>query len=144
MRSNSYGYNSLLIARNYEKIASHISMISLIISLLLGFFMAIVLHVPSSNIVISVLLAYLFCSYLMTYYGEKVLSNRLTYRSVFKRCFPLKIFLPYILALLISIMEKENLIILPLIIYLILNKNDVINIKDYVLKMIKSPNVIDL
>ena len=144
MRSNSYGYNSLLIARNYEKIASHISMISLIISLLLGFFMAIVLHVPSSNIVISVLLAYLFCSYLMTYYGEKVLSNRLTYRSVFKRCFPLIIFLPYILALLISIMEKENLIILPLIVYLILNKNDVINIKDYVLKMIKSPNVIDL
>ena len=56
----------------------------------------------------------------------------------------MKIFLPYILALLISIMEKENLIILPLIVYLILNKNDVINIKDYVLKMIKSPNVIDL
>ena len=144
MRSNAYGYNSLLIARNYEKIASHISMISLIISLLLGFFMAIVLHVPSSNIVISVLLAYLFCSYLMTYYGEKILSSQLTYRSVFKRCFPLKIFIPYILALLISILEKENLIILPLIVFLILNKKDIINIKDYVLKMIKSPNVIDL
>lgn len=144
MRTNSYGYNSLLIAQNKEKIASQISIVSLITSITLGLLFSVYFHLAIPKVVMSILIAYLVCSVLMTIEGRKLIINNNSLKSTLKHCFPLRLFVPYTIALFITLMECESLMFLPLIIFLLLNYRELINIRNMAMKFIKNPNIIDL
>ena len=144
MRTNLYGYNSLLIAQNKEKIASQISIISLITSLTLGLLFSVYFHLAIPKVVMSILIAYLVCSVLMTIEGRKLIMGDNTLKSTLKHCFPLRIFIPYTIALFITLLERESLMFLPLTVFLLLNYKELINIRNMAFKFIKNPNIIDL
>ena len=144
MRTNSYGYNSLLIAQNKEKIASQISIVSLITSITLGLLFSVYFHLAIPKVVMSILIAYLVCSVLMTIEGRKLIVSNNSLKSTLKHCFPLRLFVPYTIALFITLMECESLMFLPLFIFLLLNYRELINIRNMAMKFVKNPNIIDL
>lgn len=144
MNSNSYGYNTLLIARNKEKISSRISLFALFTTIALCAVLVFVFHVNFSYVITSMLIAYFFFSLFAAYEGNKVLTGKSDWKYTVNQILTYKTFIPYIIAFFISILNLEYFIFIPLIIFLCLNKEDLKYIVGIVKKLINNPNVIDL
>ncbi|GAE85985.1 lipopolysaccharide biosynthesis protein [Bacteroides reticulotermitis] len=144
MNTNSYGYNTLLIAQNKEKISSRISVIALLTTIAIALFLVFIIHVEYSFVIISTLISYMIFSLLATYEGNKILKGQCDFLYTLKTFFPLKLFIPYSLALVISIMRLECIIFLPLLIFIMLNFKDLYFLKRIFSKIVNNPNIIDL
>lgn len=64
--------------------------------------------------------------------------------SSFKSFFPIRLFIPYLVALIISCLQYENFIWLPLVLYMILNKRDIFMMFNAAKKMIINPDIINV
>lgn len=144
MNTNSYGYISLLIAQNKEKQTSVISGIALIMSLVTGYILVYVFHIEFSYVVLSVMCGYLLFALLGYYYGNKELFGNSNLKKAIIDFFPLKFSLPYIVAVIISILNLENLIWIPLVIFSIMNYKDFNYLVIIIKKLVKQPNIIDV
>lgn len=144
MNTNSYGYNTLLIAQNKERISSRISLIALAVTIVSSFVLVNLLHIDFSLAILSMMLAYFIFSLIATYEGDKLLRGKASWRYTLSHFFPLKLLFPYSAALMISILKLESLIFVPLVLFLILNYKDLGFLKSLVYKMIKNPDVIDV
>lgn len=145
MNTNSYGYSTLLIAQNKERVCSNISFVALLITIILGAFASGYLHLRFDYVILSVLIAYLFISVMSMYEGDKLLGvcDASILHSLI-HFMPIRLLIPYILALVYSLSQIPYLSFLPLIVFLILNYKDLVFLKDIVAKMIVNPNVIDV
>lgn len=144
MNANSYGYNTLLIAQNKEKISSKISFVALLITLVVGMFLIKVIHVEFSFVIISVMVAYLFFSFLVTYEGHRIIEGCTSVKYTLKNFFPVRLLVPYFLALVISMNGIETIVWMPIIVFLLFNYKDINFLVGLVKKMIINPNIIDL
>lgn len=144
MNTNSYGYITLLIAQNKERLTSRLSLIAFLISLSLGIILIYLFKVEFSYVIISVMVAYLIFSYLGYYEGEKQLKGKPAVLKSFVDFFPIRLSVPFSISVIISILKLEYIIFVPLLLFLILNFKDFKLLKSMVLKMIKNPNVIDV
>ena len=144
MNTNSYGYITLLIAQNKERLTSRLSLIAFLISLSLGIILIYLFKVEFSYVIISVMAAYLIFSYLGYYEGEKQLKGKPAVLKSFVDFFPIRLSVPFSISVIISILKLEYIIFVPLLLFLILNFKDFKLLKSMVLKMIKNPNVIDV
>lgn len=144
MNANSYGYNTLLIAQNKEIVSSKISANALFIAIVIGLLLVKVVHVEYSFVIISMLIAYMIFSILATYEGTKLLKDNVDFFYVLKHFFPIKMFIPYVIALAISIFRLESIIFIPFLIFITLNYKDLGFLKNILMKMVKNPNIIDL
>lgn len=143
IHTNSFGYSSLLIARNQEKKSAIISILSLFLNISFAFFIVKVLKVEYSRVILSIMLTYLFSALASTYIGTKIIGLY-SIKKVFADTFPLRLFIPYLVAVLLSLLGVEILIFIPLLIYLTLNRKDVILIFKYIRQMISNQNMTDL
>lgn len=145
MNTNSFGWGTLLIAKNKERISSIISLMSLVINILIGLLLVYVFHVEFSYVVLATLITYLVYSFISVLYGKKIISHdQVSIKEVLVTFFPIRLLIPYMSALLISILSIEKLIIAPLVIYLLLNYMDVKNIANIARNIIVKPNVTDI
>ena len=144
MNTNGYGYKTLLIAENREKIASRISVEALLITVIVGLILVNIFHVAFSFVIISMLIAYLFLSFFATLEGNKIIVGESNLKSTVMNFFPLRLLIPYLIALAISVLEYEFIIFLPFVLFVIFNFRDIIYLKKIVDKMVKAPNVIDI
>lgn len=143
MNTNSSGYIELLIAKNKEKTASVLSMSALFINIVLGYFLIHVCHVGFSYVILATLLTYLFFSFMVIWQGKKALGIN-DIKGSLTSFFPYRLFIPYLIALLVSCFQIEYLIWLPILFYAILNRKDLILMKDTAFKMVMNPNIIDI
>ena len=143
MNTISCGYTSLLIAKNKEKTAAMISFLALILNVILGLLLVNVFNVEFSFVILATLITYLFFSFMCVWKGRELLSQ-LSFLSTLRVLFPIRLLVPYVCALLISISKIEYLIWIPLVVYLILNWRDIITMKDMVFKIINNPNIADI
>lgn len=143
MNTISCGYTSLLIAKNKEKTAAMISFLALILNVILGLLLVNVFNVEFSFVILATLITYLFFSFMCVWKGRELLSQ-LSFLSTLRVLFPIRLLVPYVCALLISISKIEYLIWIPLVVYLILNRRDIITMKDMVFKIINNPNIADI
>ena len=144
MNTNSYGYSNLLIAQNKEKQAGFISAISLALNIFLGLILAKVACVQYSYVIIATLLAYMVSSFLMSFEGDAIITGKKNIKYSLKHFFPVRMFIPYFTALIISIYKLEYLVFLPFLIYTILNYRDYQYILTVALKLVRKPNIIDV
>ena len=144
INTNSYGYITLLIAQNKEKLTSRLSLIAFLISLSLGIILIYIFKVEFSYVILSVMVAYLMFSFLGYYEGEKLLKGKPTIIESLSAFFPLKLSIPFFTSVIICAFKLEIIIFVPLLLFFILNFKDFKSLKSMALKMIKNPNVIDV
>lgn len=144
MNTNSYGYITLLIAQNKERLTSRLSLSALILSLSVGCILVYWLRVNFSFVIISVMAGYLLFSLLGYYYGNKELFGRSCIKNSIFNFFPLKYWLPYITAIFFSMTQLEYVLWVPLVLFVILNFKDLRLLFELVMKLIKTPNIIDM
>ena len=143
INANSSGYLELLISRNKEKLSAVLSASALIINSLFALFAVKVLFVPFSYVIISTLLTYLFFSLTAMYLGRKIIGI-LNYNDFLSQYFPLRLLVPYLFAFALTMLGLETLLILPLILFGILNFSVVKQINETVKNLIMRPDVVDL
>lgn len=143
INTNSFGYSTLLIARNKENYSALISMLSLIINVGFALFLVKVLHVDYSLVILSIMFTYLFGTMACTFVGTK-LMGQYSLKRVLKDTFPIRLLIPYLAAILLSVFEMERFIFLPLILYLLLNRKDIILIVNYIRRIVSNQNATDL
>ena len=143
MNTINCGYSALLIAQNKEKTAAKISLFALILNIILGLLLVEVLKVEFSYVIIATLVTYLFYSFMCVWKGRAILSHP-SFMSTFKMFFPVRLLIPYLFALTISILKLEYLIWIPLVTYLTLNWRDIKTMKEMAFKIINNPNIADI
>lgn len=143
INTNSYGFSTLLIARNQEKYSALISISSLILNIGVAILLVKVLHVGYGFVVLSIMLTYIFFTLLSAYFGLKLLGC-ISLKSILTNTFPMGLLIPYLAAVLLSVFEMEGLIFVPLLLYLALNRKDVVMILNYIRRMTLNQNLTDL
>lgn len=143
MNTNSSGYSTLLISRNKEKISAVLSLSALIINIIVGASLIFLVHVSFSYVILATLFTYVCFSFMVVVEGKKCINDGGIYSSL-KSFFPARLLLPYIVALFISCIQYEYLIWLPLVLYIILNKRDVIMMFNSAKKLIINPDIINI
>ena len=143
VNTNSSGYLELLISRNREKLSAVLSASALIINCLFALFAVKVLFVPFSYVIISTLLTYLFFSLTAMYLGCRIIGL-LKYNVFMSQYFPLRLLVPYVFALVLTMLGFVKLSILPLILFVILNFSIIKRIHETVKGLLLRPEVVDL
>lgn len=143
INTNSFGYSTLLIARNKEKYSALISFSSLVLNLVFALFFVRVLRVEYGLVVLSIMLTYLFFTFASTFVGIKIMGDY-SFKRLVCDSFPFRLFVPYLIAVVISICKLEQFIFVPLLIYLLLNRRDIITIVNYMKRMVTNQNLTDL
>lgn len=143
INTNAYGYSTLLIARNKEKYSAIISVVSLLLNLGFALFLVKVLHVEYGLVILSIMLTYLFFTLACAFVGTKVIGQ-FSWKRVFSDAFPIRLLIPYIVAILLSVYKMESFIFVPLLVYLLINVRDIKIIIHYIRRMISNQNITDV
>lgn len=140
LNSNNFGHSSLLIARNKEKKAAIISAIALIINIVVAELIIQVLHVGYNNVAFATLIANLFICLATYYLCSKELSTKIDIANFF----PLRLLVPYIVAIVVSLFGLSHLLWFPLTIFIALNIPTLKKIITIAIHMIKDASIINI
>ncbi len=143
LSSNSFGFNTLLIARNKGKKCATISIISLIFAISIGIFLSKIIEVPFYYMIIGIACAYIMFAVLCSYVAQKVIYGKIQ-DNILLSVFPINLLIPYIVAVIIVLINIPWLVPIPLIVYLILNVNTIKVILTTFKQIIRRPNFIDI
>lgn len=142
LSTNSFGYNTLLIAKNHEKLSATISLISLIVNIVLCFVIINVLHLPYYFAITSVLISYGIFALLCSWFSHKFLYNNT--RGFLSAVFPLNLITPYILTIFIIFTNYNILLWVPLLLFTILNRKVLAEITLTIKRILNRPQLINV
>jgi O-antigen/teichoic acid export membrane protein len=142
--TNSFGYGSYLMAQNKEKINALISFISLVINIFVGIILITVFKVSYKYVIISTILAYTVYTYLCVFFGKKFMNLNDGFFKNFNDCFPIRLFVPYVVSILLILTSFNFLLLIPLILFIFLNKKEIKIIYNRIIQTINKPNSINL
>lgn len=141
---NSCGYADLLMARNKERILMKLSFGALILNCVIAMVFVKQFQVGFSYVIIATLITYIVYSFSVMAYGEINLGRK-NMCGFMSSYFPLRLAVPYLSALIISLFQFKGLcVIIPLVFFLILNKRTIGLIKETVIKVLSRPEVVNL
>ena len=120
INANSCGYLELLISRNKEKLAATLSSIALLMNCFFALFAVKVLNVSFSYVIIATLLTYFIFTMSAMYFGRKIIGE-LACGEFFSQYFPVRLLIPYLSLFILSLMECEEWMFLPIILFFVLN-----------------------
>ena len=112
--------------------------------MIVGVILVVLFEVNFSYVIIATLIAYMVSSFLFVYEGEGMLLGQKSLKITMKHYFRLRMFIPYILAFIISCFNLEYLIPIPLVIYLLLNYRDLYFLLEFGKKIVNKPQVVDI
>lgn len=143
--THCFGYQELLIAKGKDKTLGFIAFISLIINIGVALFLIKVMRVSYEYVVISTMIAYVFFLFLLVYMSRRILKLESSIRIILSSVFPLRLFVPFGLSFFLSISGLSTwYYILPLVSFVVINKNYLLNLKATFSKILNNPNVVDI
>ena len=142
--ANSFGYMSFLMVRNREKIIALNSFFCMVVNVCVSLFMVKVLHVDYSYVILATLLSYFLYAWLSVYFGKKELLSDVSFEAVLKEVFPIGILLPFMGAVIVTIINCVYLMFLPLFVYILINRTEIREILFLFKKILYNPKVIDV
>lgn len=144
LSSNSFGYNSFLIARNKEKQCAGISFISLILNICFGFILIKIFHVNYTMVIFTIMFSYLLFAMLCSYIANTILKKNLNLYTLFISIFPIRVLIPYVVAIIVSLIGYEILYFTPLLLFIVLNLSTCKEMLNSIQRILKNPNIIDI
>ncbi len=142
LSTNSFGYNTLLIARNREKLSAIISCVSLAVNICLGMILIAWFRLPYYLSVLSIMGSYICFALICSFYAHKIMYGSI--KGFITDVFPYKLLLPYIVAVAVSIVNCQQLCWIPLALFIILNKGVIMEIMSTVKTIINRPSIVDI
>ena len=142
--SNSFAHSSFLIANNKEKILAVISLLALLVNIFFALFLTLILKVEIEYVVLSTMLSYLIFGILCSYYTHKSFQRLIDFKVVLNDFFPLRLFIPYVTAILVVILGNQFLMSFPIILLFILNYREIGVIIKSVKLVVKRSNIVDI
>lgn len=144
MRVNSFGFSSFLMVKNRDKEIAAISLVALLVNIAVAMFLVNWNGMGYEYIIFATMLSYMLYSYLCVSHSLPLLNKRMSFKQKFLLSFPLKTLIPYIIALMVSFTQINLLSVLPLLIYVILNRGDVKEIFVTIKKILYKPEIVNM
>lgn len=143
MQTQGYGYSTLLIAKNMEKELAAISFSAMLLNVVLVMMMVKAFILDCSYVILASLIAFLYMTWVMCAKSLMLLSEYSWAYSI-KKVISLKLLVPYIMALILSILDSPLPCILPLLVFVALNNKDIVKIKEMALRIARNPDATDI
>lgn len=143
INTNSFGYSTLLIAKNKERFSAAISILSLFINIGGALLLVKILHVDYGLVILSIMFTYLFFTLASTCLGTRIIGQY-SLKRVLSDTFPIRLLIPYLTAVFLSICKQETFIVVPLLLYVVLNWKDIMVIVKYFKRIVSNQNLTDL
>ena len=140
MNYNSYGYLDFLIAQNKEKTSAFLSFGALIVNCTIALLGVVCFHWQYEHVILATLVTYLLFSATVVFFACRLLKQNFA----LEKWFPVRLMIPYITALLISFYQLTNYIFIPLFIFILLNWQQMQEIKTTASLLLKQPDKINL
>src|SRR5690606_7529065 len=119
--TNSFGYGSFLIAQNRERLIAALALSSLIVNVVIAYFLITLLNWGYEYIIVATMFAYTLYTFLCTFFANRILGVKKTFLGHFSSTFPAELFLPFLLNLMVNIFDWSHLIWSPFVIFVALN-----------------------
>ena len=143
--TNCFGYSSLLVAKGKERLLAYTAALSLILNLGLGFFFAGYINVSSDLVILSTTITYLVYLLLINYSGRKLLKVKNHFLQLVASAFPVRILVPYCLAMFFTILKLDSLwYISSFAVYILLNRSTIFGIFSLLREIIAKPDIINI
>ena len=143
MNANACPYNTFLISQKREKIVAKIIIYANLINIASIFILKVLFDVTYEYCVLGTLIAFFYYIVATVISSEKVLSG-ITILECIKIAWPLKLAIPFVVALCISLSKISVLLFLPLILLIILNFKELLNVIKTINTLIFQPHIIEL
>lgn len=143
MNVNSTGYNELLIANNKEKKMALFSSFALLLNCLIALFLVLLLRVSFSYVIIATLITYYLYTLMIVFDGCKHLGDKKIV-EVIVELMPLRLLIPYIIAFVITLLQWESYIWIPIVFLILLNSKQIRKIMDVTKLLLFRPEVVNL
>ena len=143
--SNSFGYSDLLIARGYEKKLSLLSFFALLINIVTAYLLTAILSLSFSHVILATMLTYFIYVFILGYIGRKLLKLETNVMDVFNDIYPIRIILPYLFALGLSLLSVPGYFYLSsLALFLVMNFKTIQISKAFIKEVYNNPNLTDV
>lgn len=145
---NAFGLNTFLMAQNKEKMLAIISFVSFIMNILFLFLYIQILHFPYDLVLLATLISYVLFTLLCSFFMLRFIGEPCCLGLVLKTAFPMRISIPYIIALCVVLFFSEGsyfwVLFIPLIVFILLNKDLLTETINMMVRLIRKPEIIDL
>ena len=140
INTNSYGYLELLISKNKEKTSALISFVALFINCLLALVFVYVFHCTFSYVILATMITYFVFSLLAMSFATKLINLDLNLNNFF----PLRLLVPYAIAVFLSIMNYNMIIWLPLVLAIIFNRSHILKMSRIAMTLVNKPEKVNI
>ncbi len=140
MNTNCCGYLELLISKNHERLSAIISALSLAMNIIIALFLVFVVKCSYEYVILATMATYFVFSATTMRFARRQLYLSMSWRE----WFPLRLLLPYSMALTISMLQRPTFIFIPMLIFLLMNRHQMIDIKETSIKLLKTPQKVNL
>lgn len=141
--SNSYGYTTFLMAQGKEIVLSYIAIVSLMLNVVFALFI-VHFKFPFDFVIIATMISYYVFTFLCVRVSRGIICLEKDILSSILDCFPIRLFIPYLIAFLIILSNTKILLFLPLVTFLIINYNGIKEIVLTIRKIVKKPEVVEI
>ena len=143
MSSCSFGYLELMISRNKEREMALLSFLALILNFVIACVLVFILHVNYSFVIIATMITYCLFSITVLLQSQAIVGSK-SIVNLLMEWFPIRLAIPYICALVLSVGNEERLVYLPLVIAILTNWPVLGQIKEMTLKLLYKPESVNL
>ena len=141
LSTHTAGFVELLIAQNRERLLSLFSFYAFVINALLAWLFIEKVNMPFSHVILATLITYLLYTEVLSFFGLKILNLKYTIKNIFFIS-NIRLLFPYGTALVVSLANIKSLVLLPLLLFLIFNKEEIKNLFLMIKKLIIDPSLI--
>jgi len=140
----SLAYYTFLMAHNKEKWLALISLFCLVFNICLALILAYFFKVNYEYIILATLASYFIYASLCVYFTKLILGEERSYGAIFQEFFPFTMSIPYIIYLVLVLTGYNYLLIVPFVLFLVLNYRSILEIVKTFKRILHSPNFINV
>lgn len=143
--THCFGYQELLIAKGRDRLLGIIALGALILNVAGAMVLVKLFVVSYEYVIISTMIAYLFFLIILAYWSMRVLELKVSSSILFGAIFPLKLLIPFALSFYLSISGQSLwFYLLPILLFVLLNKGSLLNLKSTFSKILNNPKIVDI
>lgn len=147
MNVSCFGHNTFLIAQNKEKLIGILALTALLLNVLGCYLMIKLLGLPYEYIIFSTLITYFVYSFLVVFFGKRLLDKHSSFLSIFKEFLPRNLFIPFVFSLAVSVLNTQYSVWLNgacLALFIVLNVSKFKEIYHTVMRILNRPTIINI
>lgn len=143
--SNCFGYSSFFTANGKERLLSLLSFITLCINILSALFISKVIKLDYSFVILATMLSYIIYSFMLSFFSFRIIGISYTVKSLLSDNFSPRLFIPFFISLIMIIFEVSGWgFALLLILFILLNRKQLADIKNTIRRIIHNPSIINI